>query len=38
MNFKIGLFDVTWPFYIVIALVAAIAIVTLTIAKLRGWI
>ena len=38
MNFKVGLFEVTWPFYMVIALVAAIAIVTLTIAKLRDWI
>jgi magnesium transporter len=38
MNFKVGLFEVTWPFYAVIALVAAIAIVTLTIAKARDWI
>jgi magnesium transporter len=38
MNFKIGLFEMTWPFYIVIALVAAIAIVTLTTAKVRDWI
>ena len=38
MNFKIGLFEVTWPFYVVVALVAMIAIVTLTFAKLRDWI
>ena len=28
MNFKLGLFEATWPFYVVIALVAAIAVVT----------
>ena len=38
MNFKLGLFEVTWPFYLVVALVAAIAVVTLTVAKLRDWI
>ena len=38
MNFKLGLFEVTWPFYVVIALVVGIAVVTLTIAKLRDWI
>ncbi len=38
MNFKVGLFEAGWPFYVVIALVAAIAIATLTIAKLREWI
>jgi magnesium transporter len=38
MNFKVGLFESTWVFYVVIALVAAIALVTLGVAKLRDWI
>ena len=38
MNFKVGLFEATWPFYIIIAFVAVIAAVTLTIARLRDWI
>jgi magnesium transporter len=38
MNFKLEFFELTWPFYVVIALIAAIAFVTLTIAKLRDWI
>jgi Mg2+ and Co2+ transporter CorA len=33
MNFQVGLFEVTWPFYMVIAFVAVIAVVTLTIAN-----
>ena len=38
MNFKIGLFEATWPFYMVIAFVAVVAVVTLTVAKMRDWI
>ena len=38
MNFKLEFFELTWPFYVVIAIIAAIAFVTLTIAKLRDWI
>jgi magnesium transporter len=37
MNFKVGLFEVTWAFYVVIAVMAAIAILTVGAAKLRGW-
>jgi magnesium transporter len=38
MNFKIGLFDVTWVFYLVVALILAIAPTTFGVAKLRNWI
>ncbi len=37
MNFKVGLFAMTWVFYVVLALMAAIAILTVGVAKLRGW-
>ena len=38
MNFKVGLFDETWIFYLVIALIMAIAPTTFGIAKTRNWI
>jgi magnesium transporter len=38
MNFKVGLFEATWVFYIVVALIIAIAPLTLFIAKRRRWI
>ena len=38
MNFKVGLFAMTWVFYVVLALMAAIAILTVGVAKLRGWL
>ena len=38
MNFIVGIFDATWPFYAVVALVLTIAIVTLAVAKRRDWI
>ena len=37
MNFKVGLFAMTWVFYVVLALMASIAILTVGVAKLRGW-
>jgi len=38
MNFKVGLFAYSWVFYVVIAVVIAIALVTLSLAKFRRWI
>ena len=38
MNFKVGLFAYSWVFYVVIAVVIAIALVTLSLAKVRRWI
>jgi magnesium transporter len=38
MNFKAPLFQHTFLFWAVIALIAAIAVVTITFAKLRRWI
>ena len=38
MNFKVGLFETTWVFYVVVAAVLAIAPITIGIAKLRNWI
>jgi magnesium transporter len=38
MNFKVGLFEWTWLFYLVLALMLAVAFVTLGAAKLRDWI
>jgi magnesium transporter len=38
MNFKAGLFESTWLFYLVVAVILAIAAVTLTVAKMRDWI
>ena len=38
MNFKLGLFSETWMFYVVIALIIAIAPITIGTAKLRDWI
>jgi magnesium transporter len=38
MNFKVGLFAQTWLYYVVIAVVALIAIVVLAFAKVRDWI
>jgi magnesium transporter len=37
MNFKVGLFAMTWVFYVVLALMASIAILTVGVAKIRGW-
>ena len=38
MNFKAGLFESTWLFYVVVAVILAIAAVTISVAKLRDWI
>jgi Mg2+ and Co2+ transporter CorA len=38
MNFKAGLFDSTWLFYLVVAVILAIALVTVGVAKMRDWI
>jgi magnesium transporter len=38
MNFKIGLFDAAWVFYLVVAVIAAMAPLVIGVAKLRDWI
>ncbi len=38
INFKVGLFETTWVFYVVVATVLAIAPITIGIAKRRNWI
>jgi magnesium transporter len=38
MNFKAGLFESTWLFYVVVAVILAIAAVTFSVAKMRDWI
>jgi magnesium transporter len=38
MNFKVGLFAASWLFYLVVALILAIAAITAGVAKIRGWI
>jgi len=38
MNFKVGLFNTTWLFWVVVAVIVAIAPLTIGIAKLRDWI
>ena len=38
MNFKVGLFEATWMFYIVVGLIITIASLTLFVAKRREWI
>jgi magnesium transporter len=38
MNFKVGLFNHTWLFWVVLAVIVAVAPLTLGVAKLRRWI
>jgi magnesium transporter len=38
MNFRVGLFQATWVFYVVLAVILGIAFTTLGVAKLRDWI
>jgi hypothetical protein len=38
MNFQVGLFDATWLFYVVVALIIAVAPITLLLARGRSWI
>jgi magnesium transporter len=38
MNFQLGLFDLVWVFWVVIAAMLGIAVVVLTLARTRRWI
>jgi Mg2+ and Co2+ transporter CorA len=38
MNFKVGLFQDTWIFWVVIAVIVLVAPVTFGVAKARSWI
>ena len=38
MNFQVGLFDLAWVFWVVIATMLAIAVVVLSFARVRNWI
>ena len=38
MNFKVGLFQEAWIFWIVIAVIILVAPITVAIAKMRDWI
>jgi Mg2+ and Co2+ transporter CorA len=38
MNFKVGLFDLAWIFWVVIAAMLGIAVVVLSVARNRAWI
>lgn len=38
MNFQVGLFDTSWVFYVVVALIIAVAPLTLLLARGRSWI
>ena len=38
MNFQVGLFDLVWMFWAVIAAMLAIAVLVLSVARNRGWI
>jgi hypothetical protein len=38
MNFKVGLFESTWLFYVVLAAIVAVAPVVVALAKRRAWI
>jgi magnesium transporter len=38
MNFQVGLFDLAWVFWIVIAAMLGIAVVVLSFARARDWI
>ena len=38
MNFKVSLFEATWLFWVVVAVIVAIAPLTIGAAKLRNWI
>jgi Mg2+ and Co2+ transporter CorA len=38
MNFRVGLFDATWLFYVVLVVIAAIAPLTIGVAKARDWV
>jgi Mg2+ and Co2+ transporter CorA len=38
MNFKIGLFEQNWVFYVVLALILGLVPLTVAVAKAREWI
>jgi magnesium transporter len=38
MNFRVELFDATWMFYVVVALIMSVAPLTLFVANRRSWI
>ena len=38
MNFKVGLFEDSWMFYVVLAVILALAPLTVVVAKMRDWI
>ena len=38
MNFKVGLFEQTYLFWVVLAVIVAVAPLTIAVAKLRHWI
>jgi magnesium transporter len=38
MNFRVGLFDVAWLFWVVLAGMLAIAVVVLSVARRRSWL
>ena len=38
MNFEVGLFDLAWIFWMVIAAMSGIAVVVLVVARGRHWI
>ena len=38
MNFKVGLFEASWMFYVVLGLTLAFAPIAVGVAKLRNWI
>ena len=38
MNFKVGLFDLTWVFWAVIGVMLSIAVLVLSVARNRHWI
>jgi magnesium transporter len=38
MNFDVGIFEMTWVFYLVLGAIVAVALLTVTVAKLRHWI
>jgi magnesium transporter len=38
MNFKVSLFEAAWVFYVVLAVIVAMAILTVGVAKARDWI
>jgi hypothetical protein len=38
MNFRVGFFEYTWLFWVVVGVIVAVAPVTLLLAKSRDWL